>query len=85
MPARAPARAGAVRTDVPPSNVMVPPANRLLPVMARSSEVLPTPLRPMTQVTLPISADDGDRAQGLRRAVMEVEVFDDFQHSSRPR
>ena len=40
-----------------PSRVIEPPAIGYCPTIARSSEVLPTPLRPSTQVTLPGSAD----------------------------
>ena len=40
-----------------PSSAIEPPAIGYWPTIARSSEVLPTPLRPSTQVTLPGSAD----------------------------
>jgi hypothetical protein len=40
-----------------PSSMIEPPAIGYWPTMARSSEVLPTPLRPSTQVTLPGSAE----------------------------
>ena len=40
------------------------------------SVVLPTPLRPMTQVTLPGAAVDGDVAQGLHHAVGKGEVVE---------
>ena len=39
-----------------PSNSIEPDAIGYWPTIARSSEVLPTPLRPSTQVTLPGSA-----------------------------
>ena len=45
------------------------------PTMARSSELLPTPLRPSTQVILPRSAVDRDVAQRLRRAVVQIDVL----------
>ena len=40
-----------------PSRAIEPPDIGYCPTIARSSEVLPTPLRPSTQVTLPGSAD----------------------------
>ena len=40
-----------------PSKVIEPEAIGYWPTMARSSVVLPTPLRPSTQVTLPGSAE----------------------------
>jgi hypothetical protein len=54
--------------------------------MARSSEVLPTPLRPSTQVTLPVSPS-AKRPQRLRRAVVEIDRRRRVQHgrSSAPR
>ena len=39
-----------------PSKVIEPEAIGYWPTMARSSEVLPTPLRPKTHITLPGSA-----------------------------
>ncbi len=39
-----------------PSNTIAPDEIGYCPTMARSSDVLPTPLRPSTQVTLPGSA-----------------------------
>ena len=46
------------------------------PTMARSSELLPTPLRPSTQVILPGSAADRHVPQRLRRAVVEIDALD---------
>ncbi len=40
-----------------PSNTIAPEEIGYWPTMARNSEVLPTPLRPSTQVTLPGSAE----------------------------
>ena len=40
-----------------PSSMIAPEEIGYCPTMARSSEVLPTPLRPSTQVTLPGSAE----------------------------
>ncbi len=40
-----------------PSKLIEPDAIGYWPTMARSSEVLPTPLRPSTHVTLPGSAE----------------------------
>ena len=44
--------------------------------MARSSELLPTPLRPSTQVTLPASAVTETWRKRLRRAVVQIDVLD---------
>ena len=51
--------------------------------MARSSELLPTPLRPSTQVILPTSAVDGHPPQRLRRAVVQIDALN-RQHLSTP-
>ncbi|MFK4663961.1 hypothetical protein ABIF76_004815 [Bradyrhizobium ottawaense] len=40
-----------------PSSTIAPDEIGYCPTMARKSEVLPTPLRPSTQVTLPGSAE----------------------------
>jgi len=65
MPARARSEAANVVMSRP-SQVMEPDRTRSSPMMARSSDDLPTPLRPSTVVTLPGSAcSDTPRRQWL--------------------
>jgi len=52
-----------------PSSVIAPPDSGYWPASARSRLVLPTPLRPSTQVTLAGLGGERHAAQRLRRAV----------------
>jgi len=56
MPARARLNRAPMPLSVTPSKAIVPEDTPCWPVTARSSDDLPTPLRPSTQVILPISA-----------------------------
>ena len=82
-------RARALDTVAAPvMSVAVAGDRRLLtgcwPTSARSRLVLPTPLRPSTQVTLPGSASSEIAAQRLRRAVVQIDGVD-LEHGHRPR
>ncbi len=59
-----------------PSNMIEPELTGRWPTMARNRLVLPTPLRPSTQVTLPDLGLERNAAQRLRRAVVEIDVAD---------
>ena len=58
-----------------PSQRMRPARIGCSPTMARIRLVLPTPLRPSTQVTVPRSAVTLTPAQDVARAVIEVDVL----------
>ena len=67
-----------------PSQAILPADGRTWPDDARSVLVLPTPLRPITQVISPTTAVSDTPPERLAGAVVEVDALD-LQHAQRPR